>query len=602
MPRDAIIYARYSDEQQNEQTIDAQISACREYAERFGWRIVDVFQDYSTTGAYFKRRPGIQAFLERAKRGDVDVALCTATDRLSRDGEHAHKILKQLTHNRVELHSSQTGKVETLEFGIRAAIAEDYLKQTAAKTRDGMRYAVTQGKSAGGLSYGYKVKQVYDGNGDRIPGYREIVPEEGAIVVRIFEDYANGRSPQAIATELNKEGIPGPRGAKWRDTAIRGHRTRGTGVLNNELYLGNVIWNRQTFSKDPDTETRKARMNGEEKWTHHQLKELQIVPDDLWNRVKNRQTQVRSSHDAKQSNPLNAMQRPRHLLSRRLECAECGGPYAIMAKDRYGCTNHKKKLGCTNSRSIKRQTLEQRVLKAFPASMFSITDLAALTETVNQRLRSANNSQGQERARLEREISRIDKKIKNTAEAIAEGGGAGLATLTTMLAGFEQQKADLNEELNTISGEVPELQLVSEADVAQTLLAALEAMATVDMSFVEPTYRDQFFTLIQSMVQKVVIAPNPEKGVDLQVHGRLATILATLEAWKEEEARMTKDFQEEFADKCARGEIRTDVQEAVFLERINAELALRADKFGLESKRRSYERLQVSVVAGAGFE
>jgi len=47
---------------------------------------------------------------------------------------------------------------------------------------------------------------------------------------------------KSTATQLNEEGIPGPRGAQWRDTTIRGHVTRGTCILNNELYLGRGSW------------------------------------------------------------------------------------------------------------------------------------------------------------------------------------------------------------------------------------------------------------------------------------------------------------------------------------------------------------------------
>lgn len=46
MPKTAIIYARYSHDKQNEQTIEAQLSACREYADRMGWNVVEAFSDY----------------------------------------------------------------------------------------------------------------------------------------------------------------------------------------------------------------------------------------------------------------------------------------------------------------------------------------------------------------------------------------------------------------------------------------------------------------------------------------------------------------------------------------------------------------------------
>jgi site-specific DNA recombinase len=45
--------------------------------------------------------------------------------------------------------------------------------------------------------------------------------------------------------------VPGPFGNAWGDTTIRGHVSRGNGILNNELYVGRLVWNRQRFVKDP---------------------------------------------------------------------------------------------------------------------------------------------------------------------------------------------------------------------------------------------------------------------------------------------------------------------------------------------------------------
>ncbi|MEP1573580.1 hypothetical protein [Roseibium album] len=187
---------------------------------------------------------------------------------------------------------------------------------------------------------------------------------------------------------------------------------------------------------------------------------------------------------------------------------------------------------------------------------------------------------------------KVEKKIQNTAEAIAIGAGAGLATLTQMLGSLEHQKIDLNKQIKQLKSEDTEVELLSEAVVTKVMVAALETMATMDMSKVDPQYRDPFFALIQKMIQKVIIAPNPIKGVDLMIHGRLATILVTLEAWHAEEANLTEKYKQEYLEKCAAGTLKTNEEEAAFIERVNTEL---------ESKRRSCERLQVSVFAGSGF-
>jgi hypothetical protein len=68
-----------------------------------------------------------------------------------------------------------------------------------------------------------------------------------------FREFAAGISPRAIARRLNDEGVPGPDGALWIDSTLRGHAARGTGLNNNELYVGRLVWNRQWYIKDPST-------------------------------------------------------------------------------------------------------------------------------------------------------------------------------------------------------------------------------------------------------------------------------------------------------------------------------------------------------------
>ena len=124
-----------------------------------------------------------------------------------------------------------------------------------------MKTAVRKGKASTCLAYGYKLSQQRDANGDRIKGLRDVDPAKAEIVRRIYKMYADGVSPRDIADILNKEGIIGPRGAAWHNTAIRGSKTVGTGILNNPSYIGRIVWNKREYRKNPDTERRTARMD-----------------------------------------------------------------------------------------------------------------------------------------------------------------------------------------------------------------------------------------------------------------------------------------------------------------------------------------------------
>jgi hypothetical protein len=120
-------------------------------------------------------------------------------------------------------------------------------------------------------------------------GQREIDPAKADIVRRIFAAYAGGASPKAIALALNADGIPGPRGGAWAATAINGDRAKGTGIINNELYIGRQIWGRQSWTKDPTTGRRVARRAEPEALVASEVPELRIVSDGLWAAAKARQ-------------------------------------------------------------------------------------------------------------------------------------------------------------------------------------------------------------------------------------------------------------------------------------------------------------------------
>src|ERR1700677_4126702 len=79
------------------------------------------------------------------------------------------------------------------------------------------------------------------------------LPDEAAIVRRIFGEYIAGSTCRAIAGKLNAEKVAAPRGGYWRASTINGHTKRKTGILQCELYCGRIIWNRSYRVRDPDT-------------------------------------------------------------------------------------------------------------------------------------------------------------------------------------------------------------------------------------------------------------------------------------------------------------------------------------------------------------
>lgn len=290
MIKRAVIYARYSTDQQNPASIQTQLDLGREMIEAKGWALVDSFFDAGISGANYETRPGIQSALMAVQEGRCDVFLCLTLDRLSRDLEHSAKILKLLHFHDVELWTVQGGSpVSAIELGIRAVLGQETIEQTRYRTREGMKMVAKGGRVPGGLCFGYRVIREIDADGNLVRGLRAIDAREAATVVTIFEDFSRGLTPDAIAAKLNGLAIPGPRGRVWQSTAIRGHRDRGTGILNNELYIGRLVFNRLEYRKNPATERRVSRPNSNDEHVVSEVPDLRIVSDRLWQEVKTRQ-------------------------------------------------------------------------------------------------------------------------------------------------------------------------------------------------------------------------------------------------------------------------------------------------------------------------
>ena len=182
------------------------------------------------------------------------------------------------------------GPISELHIGLKGTMNALFLKDLAQKTRRGQRGRVEAGKIPGGNSYGYRIVRRLLDDGSVSTGEREIDAAQSAIVRRIFEEYAAGCAPRLIAARLNRESVPSPRGGQWNASTINGSRQRRNGILNNELYIGRITYNRQRFVKDPDTGKRTARPNPEHEWNVKEVPHLRIVDDALWDRCPELQT------------------------------------------------------------------------------------------------------------------------------------------------------------------------------------------------------------------------------------------------------------------------------------------------------------------------
>ncbi|GGB13394.1 resolvase [Brucella endophytica] len=408
----AALYARYSSDNQRDASIEDQLRLCRARAEREGWTVLDSYTDRAISGASLLR-PGVQELIADGLKRRFDVILTESLDRLSRDQEDIAGFYKRMRFASVQIITLSEGEVSELHIGLKGTMGALYLKDLADKTRRGLRGRIEDGKSGGGLCYGYDVVRRIDEAGEASRGERTINETEANIVRRIFEEYLDGKSSRAIAMGLNVEGVPGPQGSEWGPSTIHGNPKRGTGILNNELYVGKLVWNRLRYLKDPDTGKRVSRLNPESEWVVQEMPELRIVDQAIWDAVKERQEKL--AHDPAietSNNFLCERRRPKHLFTGLIKCGCCGGGYSMISKDMLGCTNARSKGTCNNRLNIRRDTLEAAVLSGLEKHLM---EPELFREFCEEFTREVNKARMDARVSIEAgeaEIKKIDRELE----------------------------------------------------------------------------------------------------------------------------------------------------------------------------------------------
>ncbi|AZI38185.1 recombinase family protein [Caenibius tardaugens NBRC 16725] len=513
------LYARYSSDNQRDASIADQFRLCRLRAEKEGWQIVEEYSDHAISGSSLLR-PGIQALISDATRGRFDLILAEAMDRLSRDQEDIAGLFKRMSYSDVKIFTLSEGEVSHLHVGLKGTMNALFLKDLADKTRRGQRGRVEAGKSGGGNAYGYDVVKKLDAKGEPERGDRTINEVQAEVVRRIFRDYAAGKSAKTIAFALNRDGIPAPSGGDWGFSTINGNPKRGNGILNNEMYVGKIVWNRQRFVKDPDTGKRQARPNPESEWVIQETPELRILDEDLWNAVKTRQAEMRTERDENGDadvSKLNQRRRPKYLFSGLTKCACCGGGYSAISQTLIGCSTARNKGTCDNRVNIRRDELESRVLNALRTRLVDPELFVHFCEVFTQEMNRLRMEGRAGIASAEAEMSKIDRELDTLLNLILKGGAAD--AINAKMVVLEQRKKELALFLAEAEEPPPLLHPSMALQYRKRVQQFYEALQGE-----EEEKRIEAADVLRSLVDKIVLTPFEGK-IEIDVQGDLAGIL-----------------------------------------------------------------------------
>jgi site-specific DNA recombinase len=167
----------------------------------------------------------------------------------------------------------------------------------------------------------------------------------------------------------------------WCASALHGDVKQGTELLNNPLYVGQHIWNRSRYQKDPDTKRSKRIVRDRSEWIVMPAPHLRIISDELWERVKARQREVHLQSAGIRA-ALQASARtgrgPKYLFSGLLVCGVCGSKFVIVYPLRYGCSGwlYRGQSVCTNTIKVSRTLIETHLLASVQRDLFTEEGLA----------------------------------------------------------------------------------------------------------------------------------------------------------------------------------------------------------------------------------
>jgi site-specific DNA recombinase len=254
-------YARVSMETERLQhSLSAQISYYNDKIQKNpDWLFAGVYVDDGISGTGTAKREDFNRMIADADAGKIDIILTKSISRFARNTvdlletvRHLREIGVEVWFERENIHSL-SGDGE-LMLSILASFAQEESRNISDNVKWGIRKRMEEGiPNMRNRVLGYEWKD------DQLV----IVPEEAAIVKRIFQNFLDGKSRLETERELNSEGITTKSGCKWVDSNIKV-------ILTNCTYTGDLLLQKEYIS-DPLTKKRKKN--------HGELPQY-LIPND----------------------------------------------------------------------------------------------------------------------------------------------------------------------------------------------------------------------------------------------------------------------------------------------------------------------------------
>lgn len=408
------IYARYSSDNQREESIESQIRICEDYCKKHGYLIYNIYSDSAYT-ATNDNRPAFQQMIADAHKHLFDTVLVYKFDRFSRDKYDKIFYKRKLNQNGVRLVSALEHITDDPEGQLLESMIDSmdvyYVENLARNVRNGLIQNALKGLHTGGkppIGFDYDSKlQKY------------LINEHEASAVRLtFEMYASGAGYKTILDELSRLEFKTKNGNAFNKNSI-------ATIIRNEKYRGVYIFNRC------EKKIAGVRNNWKSKSDDQVIRKEggmpRIVSDELWEAV---QTRIKENHR------IGAKHRTKHtyLLSGKIICGYCG--HTMVGTSRkagrnksvysvYKC-NRNSNGGKCKCKEINKTYLDQYVLSMIIKSVLNTANATSIAEAYNDFISESKSDTSKDILNYEQQLNATKKEANNLLSFIMAGNHSQL--------------------------------------------------------------------------------------------------------------------------------------------------------------------------------
>ena len=457
----AVIYARYSSDNQREESIEGQLRECMQYAEYNDISVIDTYIDRALT-AKTDNRPNFQKMIKDSYKGAFDMILVWKLDRFSRNRYDSARYKSFLKKNGVRVISA-TEKISEDASGILfesilEGYAEYYSAELAEKVKRGMTDNALKAKSNGVRApFGYYVDDT---------DHYQIDETLAPIVKEIFALYMDGKK----VTDIVK--IMAERGIKNRNYPLNYNSIYR--ILTNRKYIGEYKFGDVLLENGIPA----------------------LIDNETFELVQSRMARNKKA-------PAMHRTEDDYLLTTKLFCGHCGAfmvgeigtSHTSKQYRYYKCTRAKK--GNCKKKAVGKDYIENLVID----DIMGLLSDGNVLEELAKRIYEMQSEQSFAVATLKSQLEEVDKKLDNLVEAITNGIYS--SKTKQVLDELEDKKKVLEEELYQEELDHP---VVSE----EQILHALYHYKSLDISTKEGKQRliDGFVNSIYLYDDRYVITFN----------------------------------------------------------------------------------------------